>query len=221
MMPATMLPQEPAAPPANLGQDLVAQLQNLGWIDLTALGVLLVFVVIGLWKGFVWQVSRVAILLVAWFLAGRFGPPLGDRLLSWLVTNPGTPDQQNTFLYVGYVLVFLGVLVSLSLLSLLVQKLVKSAGMTFFDRLGGGVVGIGTGACVVLLLLCLVYMFVPQSQLAHAADTSISLRCSQWMVDRCGKTLPDPIRQVFKLEPLQPAAPPQKGGQEATPPAGR
>lgn len=194
----TMLAQDPAA-----HSDLVNQTQNLQWVDITALSVLTVFFIIGLWKGFVWQTSRIAILGVAYFVAGRLGPGLGDRLLHWLVEPPLTSQQQETALYIAYVLLFLVVLVLLSLLALLLQDLIKRAGLSFFDRLGGGFVGVATGGCVVLFLLSVVFMFAPQSHVAQAAETSHAMQLSARAVDWCGKVMPDEVRRVFNLKPLR------------------
>ena len=43
-------------------------LATLGWVDLTALAILLVFFVLGLFRGFVWQAGRIATLLVAYLV---------------------------------------------------------------------------------------------------------------------------------------------------------
>jgi membrane protein required for colicin V production len=175
-------------------------LQHLGWIDITALSLLAVFFVVGLFKGFVWQVSRVAILVVAYGTAARFGDGLGDRLLQWTVSSPNgpSPEQRETAFYVGCVLIFLGVLIALSLLALLLQKLITRAGLGFFDRLGGGVVGIGTGSVVVLFLITLVLMFFPRSAIAKAAETSHSLQFSRWTMDRLAGVLPPELHKVFE-----------------------
>jgi membrane protein required for colicin V production len=174
-------------------------LQHLGWIDITALSLLGVFIVVGLFKGFLWQVSRVAILVVAYGTAARFGDRLGDQLLQWTVSSPNGPstEQRETAFYVGCVLIFLGVLIVLSLLALLLQKLITRAGMGFFDRLFGGVVGIGTGSVVVLFLMTLVLMFFPRSAIAKAAESSHSLEFSRWAMDRLAGVLPPELHKVF------------------------
>lgn len=201
------------------GNEVVTALQNLGWVDITALSVLGVFFVIGLFKGFVWQVSRVAILVVAYGLAAHFGQAGADLLLSATHQGPepATQGQQETAFYVACVLIFLVVLVVLSLLSLLLQKFVKTAGLTFFDRLGGGVVGVATGGCVVLFLLTAVLMFFPRSEIAAAADDSYSLRLSRKAIDMLEGALPHELTRIFReaeqdLVPHDPAHLPGEGG---------
>lgn len=198
----------------------------LGWVDRTALAVLAVFFVIGLFKGLIWQVSRVLILVVAYVVAGRFGQPFGEFLARTPAVggHPGASqaDTPETTLYLAYVLVFLGVLVVLSLLAILLQKLAAKAGLSFFDRLGGGVFGIATGGCVVLFLLFVVHMFFQGSQLAAAARESHSLRLSRRAIESMGSAVPDELRQVFALQPLHPAHPAGQPGNQlpATPPDG-
>ncbi|MFN9705221.1 MAG: CvpA family protein, partial [Planctomycetota bacterium] len=61
-------------------EQLVHTLQTLDWVDHTTLGVLLVFFVLGLFKGLIWQVSRIGILVAAYVVSGRYGNALADWL---------------------------------------------------------------------------------------------------------------------------------------------
>lgn len=198
-MPAVLPPQDPVPPAA---PDLLQDLQALTWIDHTALAVVLVFFVIGLFKGLIWQVSRVAILVAAYVVAGRFGGRIA-AMLAGAGDNGEPAVAGETTLYLAYVLLFLAVLIVLSLLAMLLQKLAAKAGLGFFDRLGGGVVGVATGACVVLFGMFVVQMFFRQSQLALAAEGSYSMRWSQRAIDWLGPRVPDELRVVLELAPLQ------------------
>lgn len=192
-------------------------MQALSWVDHTALAVLLVFFVIGLFKGLIWQVSRIGILIAAYFLAGRFGADFAAFLARTPASGaPGeTPEPgggpSDTTLYLAYVLLFLAVLIVLSLVAILLQKLAAKAGLTFFDRLGGGLLGVATGACVVLFGLSIVHMFFRGSQLAQAAASSHSLRISKHAIGWLGLQVPDDLRRVFDLAPLQSGDPHARG----------
>ena len=59
---------------------VIEALRALGWVDMTALGVILVFFVLGLFKGLIWQVSRIVILVSAYFVAGQFGHDVAAML---------------------------------------------------------------------------------------------------------------------------------------------
>ena len=211
------MPQEP--PVAAGSTDLLQQVQLIGWVDRTALAVLVVFFVLGLFKGLIWQVSRVAILLAAYVVAGRFGGDLAALIGSSKPPNPQDPAAvglPDTTLYLAYCLVFVVVLVVMSLLAMLLQRLANKAGLGFFDRVGGGVAGVATGACVVLFGLSVVHMFFRDSQLATAAETSHSLRLSKRAINWLGPTVPDDIRAVFALPPLKP--PLKAAGETGVPP---
>ena len=203
--------QEPTTTTTSNGTEFLHQLELLGWIDRTALAVLLVFFVIGLFKGLIWQVSRIAILVVAYAIAGRYGASLGAFLARTPALggkdDPGPIDTPDTTLYLAYVLVFLAVLVVLSLVAMMLQKLAAKAGLGFFDRLGGGVLGVATGACVVLFGLSVVHMFFRGSELALAAESSHSLRLTRQAIGMLGTTVPDDLRSVFELPPLDQSAP--------------
>lgn len=197
-------------------------LQSLGWVDLTALGILGLFFLIGLWKGLVWQVSRVVILGASVWMASRWGRGLGSLYSSWCAGEP-TPQQLQTANYLAYATVFLVVLVVLSLLALAVQNFVKKAGMTFFDRLGGGVFGVVTGAVGFVCLLTAAKMFLPGSSVVMAAEDSHSLRYARQGVERLGPVVPDDLRVLYELPRLrqaQPedgtAPPPEQGAAPAT-----
>ncbi len=219
-----LLPQDvPTA--ASPSPELMQQLQTLSWVDHTALGVLLVFFVLGLFKGLIWQVSRIAILVVAYVVAGRFGGEVAGMLAATTGAPsseapgseaPGSEAPGETTIYLAYVLLFLAVLIVLSLLAMLLQKLAVKAGLGFFDRVGGGVLGVATGACVVLFALSVVNMFFRGSQLALAADGSHSLRLCKRAIESLGSKVPDDLRAVFALTPLD--AVPLPAG-EGTPPS--
>ncbi|MBL8752233.1 MAG: CvpA family protein [Planctomycetes bacterium] len=203
-----LLPQD-AIGQASTNQGALQLVQDLGYVDYTALGVLAVFCVIGLFKGLIWQVSRIAILVAAYVVAGRFGNELATLLAGTPAggTVDGGTTASETTIYLAYTLLFVAVLVALSLLAILVQKLARKAGLGFFDRLGGGVVGIATGACVVLFAMFVVHMFFRNSPLANAAEASQSMHWSRRAIDALGDKVPDDLRVVFKLQPLHPPTP--------------
>lgn len=190
---------EGAAPAA---QAVGFDLQSLGWVDLTALGILGLFFLVGLWKGLVWQASRIVILGASIWMASRWGRGLGSLYSGWCAGEP-TAQQVQTATYLAYATVFLAVLVVLSLLALAVQNFVKKAGMTFFDRLGGGMFGVATGAVGFVCLLTAAKMFLPGSTVVMAAEDSHSLRYARRGVDGLGEVVPDDLRVLYELPRLR------------------
>ncbi|MEY2716328.1 MAG: Colicin production protein [Planctomycetota bacterium] len=160
------------------GADLRAIAEGLGWIDASALSVCAVFGIIGIFKGLIWQVSRVAILVAAYYSTVEFGEPLTSVLLDWTNTGPDAPtdDQSTTARIFAYVFLFLFVLVGLSLFALFLQSLARKAGLGFYDRLFGGALGALTGGIVVVVLLSGVMHLLPDTRIAEAAESSHSVR---------------------------------------------
>lgn len=186
-------------------QHAMHELATMTWVDHTALAVLLVFFVIGLFKGLIWQVSRIGILAAAYVVSCRFGSDLAAMFARTPAVggDASAAAPTETTLYLAYVLLFLAVLVALSLLAIVLQRLADKAGLTFFNRLGGGLVGVGTGGAVVLFALFVVHMFFAGSPLAQAAERSHARRWSRQAIDLLGPRVPDELRAVFDLPALR------------------
>ncbi|MHC4899895.1 MAG: CvpA family protein, partial [Planctomycetota bacterium] len=138
-------------------------LRSVEWIDWTAITVLGVFFIMGLFRGFVWQISRILSLLAGFVVAGIYGESGAALIHRWY--GGGAPVSGVT-VYLAYVFIFLGVVVLLSLVAYFVQKLVKKSGLGFYDRLCGGLLGVATGACVMIFLLSIIYMFLDNFSVA-------------------------------------------------------
>lgn len=175
---------------------LLQQVAALGWIDWTALTILFVFFVLGLFRGLVWQVSRIGILVLAYVFAGIWGEDLSRVTASWFSSDA----QPELPLYVAYVLIFLSVLVAVSLVAWALQKLVQSSGLSFYNRVGGGMLGLATGALVVLALLTGVHMLNDSlstgGAVVEAAERSHSQRYSDALLRFASDVLPEDLRHV-------------------------
>lgn len=172
-------------------------LATLGWVDLTALAILLVFFVLGLFRGFVWQAGRIATLLVAYAIAGLYGQPVADRISTWF----GEEAPANLPLYISYFFVFLVVLIIVSIIAHFLEKLVAKTGLTFYNRVGGGLLGIGTGACVILAMLSIIMMFFTSgSSIVQAAENSRSMTVSKRALEMLGTAVPEPMLDVFGVK---------------------
>ena len=158
-----------------------------------------VFFILGLFKGFLWQVSRFGILIAAYTAAAQFGQPLADVLVDMTHSGaePVSDEKAQTSFYISCVIIFLGVVVVLSMIAVLLHKLMKKAGLGFFDRLGGGVVGVGAGAVLVVLGMMLLHMFFPQSRVAEAASESHSLHFTRRAIDLLEDVVPQEVRKLF------------------------
>ena len=182
----------------------------LGWFDLTALVILLVFVVLGLLRGFGWQCCRLLTLVLAFATAALWGDAVGHRIEGWFA--PGIDARVP--IYVGCISVFVAALVVLSLLAFLIEQLRREEPeVTMSSRMGGALLGFGTGGFVVLALLTAVLMFFgPQTALAAAAQRSRSLAASQGALGALGGLVPAPWREVLGVQDVEGTGAPATGG---------
>ncbi len=132
-----------------------------------ALGIfLLVGLVHGLVRGFVWQVVRLVGLVAGILLAGRFGEPLGDFIQTRVKDLGGSLNH-----VVAWSLVFLVTVIGFALLSKLVKGLVGKAELSGFDRILGGAFGvIKTGVYSFLVLVLMQGWLIPDGELAEVPE---------------------------------------------------
>lgn len=143
------------------------------WIDWALLAVLLLSAVLGLWRGLVYEVLSVAVWVMAFVLAQRYGAPVGV----WL---PVDGFSEPLRVAMGFAVVFLASAFAGGLLSWLMKKLVESVGLRPVDRALGGVFGLLRGA-VMLLGLTMVVQMTPlhtqerwrQSPVAEVLSTTL------------------------------------------------
>lgn len=129
---------------------------DLSWIDWALLAVLLLSVVAGLLRGFVFEVLSLLGWLVAWFGA----QVLANDLAPWL---PVGESGSALNLAVAFVLAFVGILVVWALLAKLVRLLIHATPLSVPDRLLGAGFGLLRGG-VLLLALALVVTLTPAAQ---------------------------------------------------------
>jgi membrane protein required for colicin V production len=133
-----------------------AWLPDLGWVDWTFLAVLVISVLIGLVRGFVFECLSLAGWVVAWFGAAWAAPQLAPHL------PVGTPGSALN-LAAALTLCFVALLVAWSLLARLVRLVVHATPLSLPDRLLGGGFG-ALRAGVLLLAVAGVVTLTPAAQ---------------------------------------------------------
>ena len=131
-------------------------LHALSWVDWALLAVLVVSVVIGLVRGFVFECLSLAGWLAAWFAAQWGAPAVAARLP---VNDPGSALSHGA----AFLLAFVAALVVWTLLSRLVRMLIHATPLSIPDRLLGAGFGALRGG-VFLLALCTVVALTPAAQ---------------------------------------------------------
>jgi len=140
------------------------------WLDWTLAVVVIISVAAAIHKGFVRELISLAALV-----AGLVVAALGYQRAS--VWFEDLTKSHEVALGLAFLALFLGTLAVGALLSVLARKLIKSAGIQWFDRFLGGVFGLVRGVLVdsVLLLALLAFAIKPEavhrSQLAPYIST--------------------------------------------------
>jgi len=114
--------------------------------DLILLGLLLASMLVGLWRGLVYEVLSLAGWVVAFAMAQWFAVDVAGLL-------PYLDEAATQVQYaVGFALVFIAVLFAAGLVSWLVKKLVETVGLRPIDRALGGIFGLARGLVLLLAL---------------------------------------------------------------------
>ncbi len=203
--------------PVSEAVSTLVRVNSVEWIDWTALVLLGVFFLLGLFKGFWWQFSRVATLVIAWFVAGQYGSKGAKIIDGWLSPNTGPEDLP---LFLSYVTLFVFSVIALSVVSIFLRKVIQQSGLSFYDRFAGAVLGLGTGGLVIIALIACFKMFIPEgTALVQTIDRSHTMSFSSKVLGlRLVKsTVPKPLLVLFGIErsavsPPPGAAPDKKTG---------
>jgi membrane protein required for colicin V production len=132
---------------------------QLGWVDIALLAVFLLSALVGLWRGFIFEIVSLLGWVVAFILANTLGPLLADNVPIGESHNP------QLGLWIAYVVVFVLVLLLCTLFARMLRALVAATPLSFVDHLLGGLFGMVRGAVV----LVAVGMLVTLSPYANSA----------------------------------------------------
>lgn len=125
----------------------------LGALDWILLALVVASLMIGAWRGLVFEVLS----LLAWIAAFVVAQAFAGALAGWLpMGDAGAPVRYAA----GFVLVFLATIFACHLIAALIKRLVTAAGLRPIDRVLGAVFGVAR-ACVLLLVLGVVAQLTP------------------------------------------------------------
>ncbi|MEI6383591.1 MAG: CvpA family protein [Betaproteobacteria bacterium] len=118
----------------------------LDWVLLVVVGVT---VLMGLMRGLIKEV----ISLLGWFAAFIVSPMYAHPLGMWLPMQ-GASEQLREC--VGFLLIFVGVLIVASFLAMVIKKMVSVVGLGLVDRLFGAVFGLLRGALIIAVAMVVI-----------------------------------------------------------------
>jgi membrane protein required for colicin V production len=123
----------------------------MGWVDLVLLGILAVSVLLGLWRGLVFEVLSILGWVVAYFACPFVAPPIA----TWLPQDKLGPNLLHAL---SLVLAFMLILLLWGLAARLLRALIHATPLSIIDRVLGGGFGALRGVLIGLLAVVLVSM---------------------------------------------------------------
>jgi membrane protein required for colicin V production len=157
-------------------------MQDFNWVDAVLLAALLVSILVGLWRGIVFEVLSLA----GWVAAFVAAQLWGEEVARWLpVGTPGSALNHG----VGIAATFLAALIVWGIGTRIVRMLVRATPLSGIDRVLGSVFGVAR-AIVLGLAVATVVLMTPA---ARSAD---------WQRSYSGPWL---TRWVMSLKPMLPA----------------
>ncbi len=106
-------------------------LDQIVWVDAVVIAVLVLSFGLGIFRGIVREILSLSSWIVSIWLAYLFGDNLAIVIVPWL-------ESERLSSLIGYLVVFVAVLVLLSLVVALLFKLFRVVGLSGIDRLLGG-----------------------------------------------------------------------------------
>ena len=128
------------------------------WLDWTFAVIVAVSVIAAIMKGFVRELISLAALVIGLVVAATAYP----RAALWFEDLTKSHEIAQGL---GFLVLFLGTLLLGAVISLLARKLIKTAGIQWFDRFLGAVFGLVRGVLVdcILLLVMLAFAIKPEA----------------------------------------------------------
>jgi len=167
----------------------------LNWADYCVIGVLVLSVLMGLWRGFIGEVLALACWILAFWIAWHFGAQLADKF----TTPIPVPSVR---LILAYVICFVGVLILGALVGFFMRKLIAGSGLSGSDRLLGMFFGLARGLLLVTFaVLILGFTPFPRDPWWHDSQLLPSFQAgAEWLSAR----LPPDVTKYLDLRGLLP-----------------
>jgi len=115
----------------------------VNWLDVAVVAVVLGSIGWGIWRGLVREVMSLAGWVIAFLAANLFAAPVAEVL-------PETVKRPEVRMLIGYVLVFLVVLIACTAAAVLLGKIMRAVGLGSLDRTLGGLFGLLRGLVIVV-----------------------------------------------------------------------
>jgi membrane protein required for colicin V production len=148
---------------------------NLNWLDFVIIAAMLISVLAAVRKGF----SREVIGLVAAFAGLVLGLWFYGTAGGWLQPYVSSVSVAH---FLGFLIVFLGVIIVGALLSTVVSRFLRTVGLSLVDRALGAAFGITRGLVVSVALVMILVAFAPGSTAATPPPAVVNSRLAPYVI---------------------------------------
>ncbi|MDO9242554.1 MAG: CvpA family protein [Rhodocyclaceae bacterium] len=161
-------------------------------IDFVVIGVVLLSLAVGAWRGMVSEILALVAWVVAFLAARTWATPAGGWLATGLADPLAEPLMQQV---AGFVAIFVAVLILFALARWVVSLLLRAVGLAPLDRVLGSLFGVARGVLVVWVGVLLAGLTaLPQQQwwrqavLAPPLETAV-LAAKPWLPPELAKRI--------------------------------
>ena len=147
----------------------------MNWLDWVLLLLLAFSIILSFRKGFSRELIELISVIVALFCGLWFYGSAGAFLEPY-VSSKGIAH------FCGFLIVFIGVLIAGGLMGMLFSRLVKAAGLTFFDRVLGAGFGAVRGLLMSVALIVAIVAFTPSTG-DSAPSSVVHSRLAPYVID--------------------------------------
>lgn len=118
----------------------------MNWFDLAIIGVVLIFFVIGIVRGFIREVLSLLSWILAFWVAFTFADPISHIFQAYI-------EAPVLRIVASFAALFISTLILLTVISFLIHKLLSVSGIKGTDRALGGLFGGVKGLVIIALLM--------------------------------------------------------------------
>jgi membrane protein required for colicin V production len=166
----------------------------VNWLDIVIGIILLLSTVHSLRRGFSREVIGLAASIFALVLAMWFYGLAGSAFIPYVAS----PQVANLL---GFILVVLGVLLCGAMLSSIVNRFLRTVGLSFFDRLMGAVFGFARGLLVVMAALTGFMAFGAHASTDSSPSAVVNSKLAPYVLEASGVAVaiaPMDLKQSFR-----------------------
>jgi membrane protein required for colicin V production len=148
----------------------------MNWLDFLLLAILLFSVVMAARKGFSREIISLAAAFLAFVLAMWFYGTAGSFLIPYV-------SSMRVANLLGFLFVVCAVLLSGSILGWIVHRFIRTAGLSFFDRLLGAAFGLVRGLLIAMAVLTAFMAFGPQVDSNTVSASMLNSRIAPYVLE--------------------------------------